>query len=132
MMVYEKYRQEYASAANDSRVAVRKMIGFFMVVSPVCRHGFVMVPCLRGGCNTVFVYSGSLDAVRGLYPAGKVSVPFIGPCSTLVAEFVEQSSHLFIRKGLLFCIRYLWHVLFKFFVFVAVHSLDFDHIERLI
>lgn len=30
-MVYEKYRQEYASAANDSRVAVRKMIGFFMV-----------------------------------------------------------------------------------------------------
>lgn len=33
-MVYEKYRHEYASAANDSRVAVRKMIGFFMVVSP--------------------------------------------------------------------------------------------------
>lgn len=30
-MVYEKYLQEYASAAKDSRVAVRKMIGFFMV-----------------------------------------------------------------------------------------------------
>jgi hypothetical protein len=33
-MVYEKYRHEYASAANDSSVAVRKMIGFFMVGFP--------------------------------------------------------------------------------------------------
>lgn len=58
-MVYEKYRQEYASAAKDSRVAVRKMIGFFMVVSPVCRHGFVMVPCLSAVRNTVNFYSGA-------------------------------------------------------------------------